>query len=107
MNTEQIGAEQASSKTIEQWSSYLEDVHVRIAHHFLRPEVKARAYRYLLGLLCDVGRKNGWQMAEATGEATPRGTQRLLDGAHWNAEAVRDDLRNYVVKHLGDEKSGC
>ena len=74
MIAEQTGAEQACSKTIEQWTSYLEDVHVRIAHHFLRPEVKARACRYLLGLLGNVARKNGWQMAEATGEATPCAT---------------------------------
>lgn len=106
MIAEQTGTERASAKTIERWSAYLEDLHARIARRFLRPEVRARAYRYLTGLLGEAGRKNGWQVAEAIGEATPRGTQRLLNGAHWDADAVRDDLRDYVVEHLGDEESG-
>src|SRR3712207_7184001 len=45
-------------------------------------------------------------MAEAMGERGPQGAQRLLNAARWDAEAVRDDLRRYVVEHLGDEKSG-
>jgi SRSO17 transposase len=40
------------------------------------------------------------------GERGPQGTQRLLNAARWDADAVRDDLRNYVVEHLGDEHSG-
>jgi SRSO17 transposase len=45
---------------------------------------------------------NGWQLAEVTGEATPDGMQELLNQAVWDADAVRDDLRSYVVEHLGD-----
>jgi len=45
-------------------------------------------------------------MAEAIGEARPRGVQHLLNGARWDPDAVRDDLREYVVDHLGDEESG-
>ena len=85
---------------------YLEDLHARIAPRFLRPEVSQRAYRYLSGLLADVRRKNSWQMAEAIGEARPRGVQHLLNDARWDADLVRDDLREYVVEHLGDEASG-
>jgi SRSO17 transposase len=48
-----------------------------------------------------VERKNGWQMAEHLGEAGPQGVQRLLNRADWDTEAVRDDLRAYVVEHLG------
>jgi SRSO17 transposase len=106
MTAEHTGTERASSKTIEQCSAYLKVLHERIAHRFLRPEVRTRAYRYLSGLLGEVGRKNSWQMAEAIGEARPRGVQHLLNDAHWDADAVRDDLRGYVVEHLGDEKSG-
>ena len=72
----------------------------------MRPEVRERAYRYFGGLLGEVGRKNSWQMAEAIGEARPRGVQHLLGDARWDADAVRDDLRKYVVEHLGDEESG-
>jgi SRSO17 transposase len=104
--TEQTRTEQASSKSIERWSTYLDELHTLIAHQFLRPEVRARAYRYLSGLLADLRRKNSWQMAEALGEVTPRGVQHLLNDARWDADLVRDDLREYVVEHLGDEASG-
>ena len=59
-----------------------------------------------LGLLGRVERKNGWHLAEAIGEADPQGVQRLLNSAKWDATLVRDDLREYVVEHLGDEESG-
>jgi SRSO17 transposase len=106
MFTEQTGPQQAGSPAIERCSAYLKELHVRIAHRFSRPEVRARAYRYLAGLLGEVRRKNSWQMAEAIGEARPRGVQHLLNDAHWDADDVRDDLREYVLEHLGDEESG-
>ena len=62
--------------------------------------------RYLLGLLGRVERKNGWQLAEAIGEDEPLGVQRLLNSAKWDADAVRDDLKEYVIEHLADEESG-
>jgi SRSO17 transposase len=55
-------------------------------------------------LLAPVERKNGWQMAEELGERGPRGVQRLLGEADWDEEAVRDELRGYVIEHLGEEK---
>jgi len=88
------------------WSSALEELHERIAHRFARSEARERARRYLRGLLQRVERKNGWQLAEAIGEADPQGVQRLLNSARWDADLVRDDLREYVVEHLGDEESG-
>ncbi len=80
----------------------LDALHAAIAPRFRRPEVRARARRYLDGLLGRSTRKNGWQLAEALGERTPDGVQRLLNAAQWDADAVRDDLRDYVVTHLGD-----
>ncbi len=91
---------------LENWPEYLEDLHARIARRFRRPEVRERVRRHLAGLLGDARRKNGWQMAEAAGEARPRGTQRVLGGSRWDADAVRNDLRSYVFEHLGDEQSG-
>jgi hypothetical protein len=44
--------------------------------------------------------KNGWQLAEHAGAARPYGMQRLLAGAKWEADAVRDDLQAYVLEHL-------
>ena len=76
----------------------------RVAHPCRWPLPKAgvreRARRYLASLLGGVERRNGWQMAEAMAESGPQGTQRLLNAARWDANAVRDDLREYVVEHL-------
>ncbi len=91
---------------IGQWVDSVAELHGRIAHRFARSEVRQRARRYLVGLLERVERKNGWQLAEAIGEVGPRGVQRLLSAATWDADAVRDDLRGYVVDHLGDPASG-
>jgi len=88
------------------WSERFEELYGRIAGRFARSEARQRARRYLFGLLGTVERKNGWQLAEATGETDPQGTQRLLNSADWDADVVRDDLREYVVEHLADEESG-
>jgi SRSO17 transposase len=73
----------------------------RIAGRFRRREVRDRVMAYLAGLLATVERKNGWQLAEQLGERGPRGVQRVLSGSQWDADAVRDDLRDYVTAHLG------
>jgi SRSO17 transposase len=93
-------------ETLTRWSETLGELQTRIAHRFRRPEVRERVGRYLTGLLARVERKNGWQLAEAIGEQQPRSVQRLLSDAVWDADAVRDDLRTYVVDHLGDQTSG-
>src|ERR687894_947249 len=82
---------------LSRWSEMLEELHGRIACRFARSEARDRAWRYLLGLLGRAERKNGWQLAEAIGENEPRGVQRLLNSATWDADGVRDDLRAYVV----------
>ncbi|SCL23179.1 SRSO17 transposase [Micromonospora rhizosphaerae] len=74
----------------------------RIAGRFRRVEPRRRARAYVLGLLSPLAGKNGWTLAEAAGENTPDGMQRLLNTAVWDADAVRDDLRDYVAEHLGD-----
>jgi SRSO17 transposase len=88
------------------WSESLEELHRRIAGRFARSEARERVKRYLVGLLGRVERKNGWQIAEAIGDKDPQGVQRLLNSAKWEADAVRDDLREYVVEHIGDQESG-
>lgn len=93
--------EQTQREEVEHWHAGLEALHARIAARFERSEVRQRVRRYLAALLMPLERKNGWQMAEEVGEGGPRGVQRLLSGAHWEADAVRDDLRAYVVEHLG------
>jgi len=93
---------QAWRDEIEGWRAGLEALHERIAGRFRRSEVRERVRRYLAGLLERVERKNGWQLAEHLGEAGPQGVQRLLNAARWDADAVRDDLRAYVIEQLGD-----
>jgi SRSO17 transposase len=87
---------------VEGWAAQFEGLCERIGPRFARPEVRRRAAGFLRGLLGDVGRKNGWQLAEHAGETTPDGMQRLLTTARWDADALRDDVRGYVVEHLGD-----
>jgi SRSO17 transposase len=92
----------ADIEEVRAWAAGLEALHARIAGRFARAEPRRRALAYLRGLLGNVTRKNGWQLAEHAGEATPDGMQRLLASADWNPDLVRDDLRAYVVEHLGD-----
>ena len=84
------------------WAGELERVSQRLRPRFARAEMRVRSRRYLRGLLGGAARKNGWQVAEAAGERTPHGMQDLLSRAVWDADAVRDDLRAYVVERLGD-----
>ncbi|WP_307670310.1 IS701 family transposase [Streptomyces sp. V2I9] len=77
----------------------------RIAGRFARVEPRRRACRLVLGLLSDLPRKNCWTIVEWAGESTPDGMQHLLSRAKWDADAVRDDLRDYVVEHLHDERA--
>lgn len=84
------------------WAAGMDGVVARIAPRFGRAEPRRRAGSYLRGLLAPVARKNGWQLAEAAGDATPDGVQEFLSRVLWDADAVRDDLRAYVVEHLAD-----
>jgi SRSO17 transposase len=84
----------------------LDEVHARIAGYFHRREMRERVRRYLDGLLAPVERKNSWQLAEGLGEVGPQGVQRLFTDADWDAEAVRDELRTYVLEQVGDAESG-
>jgi SRSO17 transposase len=94
--------EAADIQEVQAWAAGLEALHARISPRFARAEPRRRALAYLRGLLGNVGRKNGWQLAEHAGEHTPDGMQRLLATADWDPDQVRDDLRAYVVEHLGD-----
>ncbi|MCE7004284.1 IS701 family transposase [Kibdelosporangium philippinense] len=73
-----------------------------VAGRFAQADSRARAQKYLLGLLSGVERKNSWSLAELAGDSSPDGMQRLLNFYRWDAEAVRDDVRGYVLAHLDD-----
>ena len=90
-------------KMFRSWTEELEAVGNRLSVHFARSEVRQRANDYLRGLLSEAERKNSWQLAEVAGNSTPYGLQHLLGRANWDADLVREDLREYVLEHLGDE----
>jgi SRSO17 transposase len=90
-------------QAIQAWEAHFLSLHQRIARHFARSEPRRRVSAYLKGLTSPCERKNGWQLAEMAQESCPDGMQRLLNQAHWDADAVRDELRQYAVEQLGDK----
>jgi len=96
------GREAELASALREAADELPAVAARIGRRFARAEARRRAQTYLRGLLSPIERKNGWQVAEAAGDPTPHAMQHLLDRADWDAEAVRDDLRAYVIEQLGD-----
>jgi SRSO17 transposase len=91
-----------TDEVLRSWLSGLDGLFARVAGRFGRVEPRRQARLYLTGLLAPLERKNGWQLAEAAGDATPDRMQRLLNNARWDAGQVRADLRGYVVENLGD-----
>jgi SRSO17 transposase len=94
--------------TIEQvrrWGREVTAVADRISDRFARREQRQHAWGYLQGLMSRIERKNGWQLAEQLGDSTPVNLQHFIARAEWDADAVRDDLRNYVAEHLGDPEA--
>lgn len=92
-----------SEQQVQRWGLELERACERLAGCFGRVEVQRRAPLYIQGLIAQVDRKNGWQLADFLGEETPKNLQHFLARSQWNANAVRDDLERYVVEHLGDD----
>jgi SRSO17 transposase len=102
LTEEDVMPQTVDRKTVRSWTEELDALDERFAPHFSRSEVRRRARDYVRGLLSAAERKNGWQLAEVTGNTTPYGIQHLLGRANWDADEVRDDLRGYVLEHLGD-----
>ncbi|MGW2216769.1 IS701 family transposase [Nonomuraea sp. NPDC001684] len=80
----------------------LDEAFALVAGRFRRPEVRQRARACVGGLLSGLERKNGWSLAEYAGETTPDGMQRLFNAANWDVDGVRDDIRTYLMQHLGE-----
>ena len=89
-----------SSSPEEVWTTAFQELGQRIRHHFVRQESYHRALNYVRGLMSEISRKNGWQVAEEVGEATPYAMQHLLDRAKWVCDGVRDELRTYISQAL-------
>jgi SRSO17 transposase len=84
------------------WVAGLDDLFALVAGRFGRVEPRLQARAYVRGLLAPLAVKNSWTLAEAAGDRSPDRMQRLLNRASWDAGGVRDDVRGYVARHLGD-----
>jgi len=89
-------------ETITNWIEDFEELMEGIGGRFARSEARGWAAGYVRGLMSNIPRKNGWQMAEELGERTPYGIQQFLYRARWEADEVRDDLQAYVIEHLSE-----
>lgn len=76
-----------------------------LTQYFTRPETQTSAMAYIKGLLSLVSRKNSWQLAEQLGYENPYALQYLLGRAKWDADALRDEIRDYSIHYLDDGQS--
>jgi SRSO17 transposase len=89
--------------TLEILASALWDVKGRMRQLFAQERTAWNAGLFLDGLLSDEQRKTGWNRAEVAGDAGPWRQQELLGRDRWDADALRDLVREYVVEHLRDD----
>ena len=91
--------------TLELWASSLRDVKRRIRPLFTQQRVAVSAERFLDGLLGEERRKTGWMRAEAAGDPGPWRQQAILGRGRWNADDLRDVVRDYVLETLADDEA--
>jgi len=89
--------------TLELWASSLRGVKTRIRPLFGQERVAASAGQFLDGLLGNEPRKTGWMRAEAAGDRGPWRQQALLGRGRWDADALRDIVRDYALETLADD----
>ncbi len=90
----------ADESTVTSWGADFQRLMEQVGPCFSRHDLRCRASRYVHGLLGQVDRKNGWQLAEYLGDQSPYRVQRLLGRASWDADEVRDEVLRYVRQHL-------
>lgn len=100
--TEVAAVAAAHSVDPDRWQTEFSAVLDRIAPRFARYEPLRHAGELMAGMVSGLDRKNCWTIAEHRGAVTPDGLQHLLARAKWDADSVRDDLRDYVVEAFGD-----
>jgi SRSO17 transposase len=88
--------------TLELWASSLRVVKARLRPLFTQERVAASAGQFLDGLLGPERRKTGWMRAEAAGDAGPWRQQAILGRGRWEADALRDMVREYALETLAD-----
>ena len=89
--------------TLELWASSLREVKGRIRRLFSQERVARSAGQFLDGLMGNEPRKTGWMRAEAAGDLGPWRQQAILGRGRWDADALRDIVREYALETLADE----
>jgi len=90
---------------VEGWAEELAELIAGLGHLFARPEPREVFADLVEGLLSDLGRKNGWTMAERAGHASPHRIQKFLGEASWDADALLAEVQGYVAGQLGDAEA--
>uniref|UniRef100_UPI0036D284CE IS701 family transposase n=1 Tax=Streptomyces kaempferi TaxID=333725 RepID=UPI0036D284CE len=91
-----------TAKQIAEWDAELSVLTGSLGYLFNRPEPRVVFAQFIEGLLAELPAKNGWTLAERAGHVTADRMQWLLNGSVWDADRLRDAVRDYVVDHLGD-----
>jgi SRSO17 transposase len=90
-------------ETLGLWAASLREIKKRIRPLFRQERVATNAGLFLEGLLGDEQRKTGWMRAEAAGDPGPWRQQAILGRRDWDADGLRDIVRDYVIEHLADD----
>src|SRR5580700_4617956 len=90
-------------ETLALWAASLREIKQRIRPLFTQERVATNAGLFVEGLLGDEQRKTGWMRAEAAGDPGPWRQQAILGRGDWDADALRDIVRDYVLEHLADD----
>jgi len=91
-----------TAELIAEWHDELARLTGSLGNLFNRPEPRVVFAQFIEGLLAELPKKNGWTLSERAGHATADRMQWLLNGSVWDADQLRDEVRDYVVEHLGD-----
>jgi SRSO17 transposase len=90
----------AIEQMLELWCMELRQAKAHLKSLFAHPSVAASAAAFLDGLLGSERRKTGWMRAEAVGDPGPWRQQAVLGRSHWDADALRDMVREYALETL-------
>ena len=91
--------------TLSLWAASLREAMQRIRPLFTQDRVASSAGQFLDALLSQKPRKTGWMRADAAGDSGPWRQQALLGRGRWDADALRDIIRDRVIEHLGDDNA--
>jgi SRSO17 transposase len=90
----------AIEQMLELWCVELRQVKANLKSLFAHPSVGASAAAFLDGVLGPERRKTGWMRAEAAGDLGPWRQQAVFGRSHWDADALRDLVRDYALETL-------